>query len=237
MNFLESVIAYSNGEDLEEDKYSIQAAAMGCYLVILCMAIQMGNNHLDSLKSGLQLSITQIAHSRENLSEKGIMELRSVTLPFFERIFILNPQETLSFACAHMSTDLFMDRMVASMDYLNNSSVRKLNLLVICRLLEIVTPSALIPVFESFLRHAIPEVRRAEEAAVQPERKVQKNRKGEYSQRRESFQQTISPSTHNLVQEWRQALRHFEERIRTAGLTLPPLSDPGLQEQVLVYLK
>ena len=222
----------------DEESVPIQISAIDVYSVLLPLAQAEGAD-LNHFAPALELSVQQVVCCQENIASRGNMDLRARTLPFFNRIFLAQPKETLNFVQIRLPVAEFLVKWALAMSYLNNPTSRSINAFAISQMLIFAPPIALSSIIESLMSHSIPEVFNwidKQQGYAPKIRPAIKKRADAYSERKEAFTKSIQPQSDLLVC-WRQGMTEFQSKAKADGIRLPPFENEGLQENVLKLLQ
>jgi hypothetical protein len=109
---------------------SIKADIMLAYTTLLILN-EKKQGSLASFEIAIDLCCQQILEANKDIAVQGIMKLRSITLPFFNRLMISHTVDLVNHLKTKFDLDKFLEKWIDSMNYLNNSSARKENIVAI----------------------------------------------------------------------------------------------------------
>lgn len=237
---LKTLLLKATEFDHDDEISMLRASVMKVYTTLLVLSQKGGLKDLSPLSPAVDLACCEIINCDKDIAVPGNMKLRSMTLPFFNRLLIGFGAELLNYAKERCSIDSFIDKWIYSMQYLNNAKTRKENAVAILGMIQIAPVSVVSKKFETLMTHVVPVVFNFidEQQGFKPKERPQvKNRMDSYSERKEMMLRDSVVDHVNILDTFKDSIRAFEGKLQQANEKLEPFSNEGLQENVFKLMQ
>ena len=235
-NLLVKTYEFEHGDEIA----AVKASVMKVYTTLLVLTQKSMQNDLSRLSPALELSCNEILKADKDIAVSGIMKLRSITLPFFNRLLISFGKDVVNYVKESCSFETFLEKWLYSMQYLNNSTTRKENVVAILGMVQMAPAKMISKIFEDLMREVVPVVFNYidEQQGFKPNERPQvKNRMDSYSERKESLLKNSIVDGINILTAFKDSIKTFESNLQATNEKLAPFKNEGLQENLFKLMQ
>jgi hypothetical protein len=218
---------------------SIKADIMLAYTTLLILN-EKKQGSLASFEIAIDLCCQQILEANKDIAVQGIMKLRSITLPFFNRLMISHTVDLVNHLKTKFDLDKFLEKWIDSMNYLNNSSARKENIVAIMGVLQTAPADLVSKLFEALMGYVVPVVFQYidQKQGYKPVQRPQvKRRNDTYSERRDQLTKDSVVDSLDLLSIFKNSVKAFEGNLQAINGHVSAFVNQVLQENVFKLMQ